>query len=108
VLSPLAREEMVNGNLTDGDDEILESLVKTATKAPATRTTPRERKRTRHADRKSCKFSYVTHLYRTLGLVLRQELINSFDPGWQACMPHIFEKGGKFLEVLMKSGLLNS
>jgi hypothetical protein len=37
------------------DDEILESLVKTATKSPATRTTPRERKRTRHADRKSRK-----------------------------------------------------
>ncbi|XP_063244815.1 FH1/FH2 domain-containing protein 3 isoform X2 [Bacillus rossius redtenbacheri] len=53
VLSPLAREEGVNGHLTDGDDEILESLVKTATKSPATRTTPRERKRTRHADRKS-------------------------------------------------------
>lgn len=44
----------VNGNLTDGDDEILESLVKTATKAPS-RTAPRERKRTRHADRKSRK-----------------------------------------------------
>lgn len=44
-----------NGNLTDdGDDEILESLVKTATKGPS-RTAPRERKRTRHADRKSCK-----------------------------------------------------
>ncbi|XP_069689274.1 platelet binding protein GspB isoform X3 [Periplaneta americana] len=57
VLSPLAREETVNGNLTDGDDEILESLVKTATKAPTTRTTPRERKRTRHADRKSLKRS---------------------------------------------------
>ncbi|XP_063910662.1 FH1/FH2 domain-containing protein 3 isoform X4 [Zophobas morio] len=41
-----------NGNLTDGDDEILETLVKTATKGP-TRTAPRERKRTRHADRKS-------------------------------------------------------
>ncbi|XP_059220036.1 uncharacterized protein LOC106092475 isoform X3 [Stomoxys calcitrans] len=41
-------------NFTDGDDEILESLVKTATKAPGNRTTPRERKRTRHADRKSC------------------------------------------------------
>nr|XP_015834225.1 PREDICTED: FH1/FH2 domain-containing protein 3 isoform X3 [Tribolium castaneum] len=41
-----------NGNLTDGDDEILESLVKTATKGPS-RTAPRERKRTRHADRKS-------------------------------------------------------
>ena len=40
---------------TDGDDEILESLVKTATKAPGTRTQPRERKRTRNADRKSCK-----------------------------------------------------
>lgn len=47
-----------NGNLTDdGDDEILESLVKTATKAPSSRTTPRERKRTRHADRKSLKRS---------------------------------------------------
>ncbi|XP_030753498.1 FH1/FH2 domain-containing protein 3-like isoform X2 [Sitophilus oryzae] len=44
-----------NGNLTDGDDEILESLVKTATKGP--RTAPRERKRTRHADRKSFKRS---------------------------------------------------
>ncbi|XP_031330024.1 FH1/FH2 domain-containing protein 3 isoform X1 [Photinus pyralis] len=41
-----------NGNLTDADDEILESLVKTATKGPS-RTAPRERKRTRHADRKS-------------------------------------------------------
>ncbi|XP_066260324.1 FH1/FH2 domain-containing protein 3 [Euwallacea similis] len=40
-----------NGHLTDGDDEILESLVKTATKGP--RTAPRERKRTRHTDRKS-------------------------------------------------------
>ncbi|XP_058987655.1 uncharacterized protein LOC101893576 isoform X2 [Musca domestica] len=44
-------------NFTDGDDEILESLVKTATKAPGNRTTPRERKRTRHADRKSLKRS---------------------------------------------------
>lgn len=55
VLGPLLRDESANGNLTDGDDELLESLVKTATKSPATRTTPRERKRTRHADRKSCK-----------------------------------------------------
>lgn len=45
-----------NGNLTDGDDEIIESLVKTATKGSSTRTAPRERKRTRHADRKSRKF----------------------------------------------------
>ncbi|XP_068083718.1 FH1/FH2 domain-containing protein 3 [Anabrus simplex] len=57
TLGPLIKDETVNGNLTDGDDEILESLVKTATKAPATRTTPRERKRTRHADRKSLKRS---------------------------------------------------
>ncbi|KOX72615.1 FH1/FH2 domain-containing protein 3 [Melipona quadrifasciata] len=49
-LGPLLRDENTNGNLTDGDDELLESLVKTATKTPATRTTPRERKRTRHAD----------------------------------------------------------
>lgn len=54
-LGPLLRDERTNGNLTDGDDELLECLVKTATKSPATRTTPRERKRTRHADRKSCK-----------------------------------------------------
>lgn len=54
-LGPVLRDESTNGNLADGVDELLESLVKTATKAPATRTTPRERKRTRHADRKSCK-----------------------------------------------------
>ncbi|XP_032310349.1 FH1/FH2 domain-containing protein 3 isoform X4 [Drosophila ananassae] len=48
--SPISRQ---SEEFTDGDDEILESLVKTATKAPGTRTTPRERKRTRHADRKS-------------------------------------------------------
>lgn len=41
-------------NFTDGDDEIIESLVKTAMKGPGPRPTPRERKRTRHADRKSC------------------------------------------------------
>ncbi|XP_044020038.1 uncharacterized protein LOC122860330 isoform X4 [Aphidius gifuensis] len=56
-LGPILRDETVNGNVTDGDDELLESLVKTATKSPATRTTPRERKRTRHADRKSLKRS---------------------------------------------------
>lgn len=53
-ISPKLR--MGEDNLTDGDDEILESLVKTATKASGSRQTPRERKRTRHADRKSCKF----------------------------------------------------
>lgn len=53
-----------NGNLTDdGDDEILESLVKTATKAPSSRTTPRERKRTRHADRKSRKYAGSEYSY---------------------------------------------
>ncbi|XP_066589529.1 uncharacterized protein Fhos isoform X2 [Prorops nasuta] len=51
-LGPILRDESINGNLTDGDDELLESLVKTATKSPGTRTTPRERKRTRHADLK--------------------------------------------------------
>ncbi|XP_011692088.1 PREDICTED: uncharacterized protein LOC105452570 isoform X2 [Wasmannia auropunctata] len=49
-LGPVLRDESTNGNLADGVDELLESLVKTATKTPATRTTPRERKRTRHAD----------------------------------------------------------
>ncbi|XP_032593216.1 FH1/FH2 domain-containing protein 3 isoform X3 [Drosophila grimshawi] len=49
--SPIARQS--EEQFTDGDDEILESLVKTVTKTAGTRTTPRERKRTRHADRKS-------------------------------------------------------
>ncbi|XP_014300404.1 FH1/FH2 domain-containing protein 3 isoform X3 [Microplitis demolitor] len=53
LLGPILRDETTNGNVTDGDDELLESLVKTATKCPSTRTTPRERKRTRNADRKS-------------------------------------------------------
>ncbi|XP_026462280.1 LOW QUALITY PROTEIN: FH1/FH2 domain-containing protein 3-like [Ctenocephalides felis] len=49
-------------SFTDGDDEILESLVKTATQGPArghqhSSGGPRERKRTRHADRKSLKRS---------------------------------------------------
>jgi len=57
--SPIARQS--EEQFTDGDDEILESLVKTATKAPGTRTTPRERKRTRHADRKSCKLTASTN-----------------------------------------------
>lgn len=43
-------------SMTDADDEILESLVKTATAPPVYRTTPRERKRARQADRKSCMF----------------------------------------------------
>lgn len=44
--------KITEDSFTDGDDEILESLVKTATST--SRTTPRERKRTRNADRKSC------------------------------------------------------
>lgn len=51
--SPALR--MTEDSFTDGDDELLESLVKTATSTP--RTTPRERKRTRNADRKSCELS---------------------------------------------------
>lgn len=47
--------KITEDSFTDGDDEILESLVKTATSTP--RATPRERKRTRNADRKSCKFN---------------------------------------------------
>lgn len=59
-LGPLIRDEIPNGNVTDGDDELLECLVKTATKFPATRIIPRERKRTRHTDRKSCKWNLRT------------------------------------------------
>ncbi|BET03489.1 Hypothetical protein2 [Nesidiocoris tenuis] len=44
---------LVNGALTDADDEILETLVKSAMKSPVSRAAPRERKRTRNADRKS-------------------------------------------------------
>ncbi|XP_065215824.1 FH1/FH2 domain-containing protein 3-like isoform X3 [Planococcus citri] len=47
------RDEKLNGHLTDADDELLETLVKTATKTPASRNTTRERKRTRHSERKS-------------------------------------------------------
>lgn len=55
--SPALR--MTDDPFTDGDDEILESLVKTATSTP--RTAPRERKRTRNADRKSRKSNTHTH-----------------------------------------------
>lgn len=43
--------------LVDGDDEILDCLVKTATRAPDSRIAPRDRKRNsaRYSDRKSCK-----------------------------------------------------
>lgn len=41
-------------NLTDADDEILETLVKTATTQPV-RNEPRIRKKARYGDRKSCK-----------------------------------------------------
>lgn len=47
--------KMSEEHFTDGDDEILESLVKTVTKASGPHVAQRERKRTRHADRKSCK-----------------------------------------------------
>ena len=84
-LGPLLRDENINGNLTDGDDELLESLVKTATKTPATRTTPRERKRTRHADRKSCKCDP-----RTLHLP-------SLLPRWSICPRFFLEKIDRLL-----------
>ncbi|XP_076067528.1 formin homology 2 domain containing isoform X6 [Oratosquilla oratoria] len=50
-------EESMGEMMGDGDDALLDSLVKTATQAPTTRSTPRERKRSRHADRKSLKRS---------------------------------------------------
>lgn len=45
-------------SFTDGDDEILESLVKSATKSTGPRRTPRERKRIRQTDRKSREFQF--------------------------------------------------
>lgn len=53
--------KMTDDPFTDGDDEILESLVKTATSTP--RTAPRERKRTRNADRKSRKSTHKSFLF---------------------------------------------
>ncbi|XP_045599051.2 serine-rich adhesin for platelets isoform X3 [Procambarus clarkii] len=50
-------EESMAEIMADGDDALLDSLVKTATQGPSSRSTPRERKRSRHADRKSCKYS---------------------------------------------------
>ena len=54
-----------------GEDALLDSLVKTATQAPNSRAAPRERKRSRHADRKSCKYkSDVTTCSITLIFIL--------------------------------------
>lgn len=97
MLTPLLRGEMVNGNLTDGDDEILESLVKTATKAPTTRTTPRERKRTRHVDRKSCKYflllcSYYASLGGEIDLFPKTRTITLALGGRLPLLPLIFKK----------------
>lgn len=61
IKSSLERSPSITGreeNLTDNDDEILESLVKTATRNATPRTAQRERKRTRNADRKSCKLFF--------------------------------------------------
>ncbi|GLG92499.1 Protein cappuccino [Gryllus bimaculatus] len=108
-LGPLISSETVNGNLTDGDDEILESLVKTATKAPTTRTTPRERKRTRHADlRRTLRnglseedkkhlAAYIKNL--EMFFLLKTKFINktkipfikiSFQPCFKCKMDHVF------------------
>ncbi|XP_069960230.1 serine-rich adhesin for platelets-like isoform X4 [Cherax quadricarinatus] len=50
-------EESMAEMMADGDDALLDSLVKTATQGPSSRSTPRDRKRSRHADRKSLKRS---------------------------------------------------
>lgn len=55
-------EESMAEIMGDGDDALLDSLVKTATQAPSSRTTPRERKRSRHADRKSLRRTLKTGL----------------------------------------------
>lgn len=78
--SMISRDEF-----TDGDDEILESLVKTATKGPGTRTQPRERKRTRNADRKSCKWflpwscsSFTSSYWYFHHLILWTQVMNNW------------------------------
>lgn len=63
----MSAEEAVRGAggegvAMEGEDALLDSLVRTATQAPTSRSTPRERKRSRHADRKSCEYNIV-HSY---------------------------------------------
>lgn len=76
--------KITEDSFTDGDDEILESLVKTATSTP--RATPRERKRTRNADRKSCKCNTVSIPFqRCISNLFHIVLIFSMIPanfGW--------------------------
>ncbi|KAK4311085.1 hypothetical protein Pmani_017392 [Petrolisthes manimaculis] len=65
--SRVSAEEAVRGAggegvTMEGEDALLDSLVRTATQAPPTRSTPRERKRSRHADRKSLRRTLKTGL----------------------------------------------
>lgn len=57
------RDDYLTDTVTDGDDEILESLVKTATRTPTTH--PRERKRSNrqhtHADRSERMSRFISH-----------------------------------------------
>lgn len=58
-------------HLGNDDDELIESLVKTVTTTPGanTRTTQRERKRTKDVHRKSCKYNN-TFIYITLVFII--------------------------------------
>ncbi|XP_063851245.1 FH1/FH2 domain-containing protein 3-like isoform X1 [Scylla paramamosain] len=79
-------ESMVE--VMEGEDALLDSLVKTATQGPSARTTPRERKRSRHADRKSSRQSAAS------GTVKRsrtrdRNLINELEALQQVQQLHI-------------------
>ena len=63
--------EMVLLGADGVEDALLDSLVKSATQAPPTRSQPRERKRSRNSERKSCKSLSV--LYSLLEHNLKNE-----------------------------------
>lgn len=67
-----------NGIGGNDDDELIESLVKTVTATPGanTRTTQRERKRTKDAHRKSREYTKKTNVFANLRRNLGQRTIS--------------------------------
>lgn len=57
---PLTAELLMLGS-EGGEDALLDSLVRSATQAPQSRAAPRDRRRSRHADRKSCELGRSRH-----------------------------------------------
>lgn len=55
-----------HGSETEGMDDILEAVVRTATKSSKTDQQPRERRRARNVDRKSCELAVLVFSMRLL------------------------------------------